>query len=73
VYELSTVKSESLETRTGYVTLTSTLMATHLEYHRGSSLSLDGGTSGFAVGELVLVRIPKPIQIDGQIEDDATR
>ena len=38
----------------------------------GPPLSLDHGASNFILGEYVLVRIPQPIEIDGQLGDEVT-
>jgi hypothetical protein len=47
-------------------------MAMQPPHNLGPSLSIQDGSSVFNIGEWVLVRIPKAIQVGGYIEDEAT-
>ena len=46
--------------------------STRSAYHLGPSVSLDCGAPLFADGELVLIRIPEEIRVEGYVENEAT-
>lgn len=46
--------------------------STRSAYELGPSLSIEGGASGFSIGEYVLVRVPAGVQVGGYVENEAT-